>query len=90
MVTTRVNIHEAKTHLSRYIERVEQGEVVVVCRHNKPVAEIRVVGKSAPVARKEGLLKGRVSWSPGAFAPLNEAELAEFDGAPVFPHETSA
>lgn len=81
----RVNIHDAKTHLSRYIEKVEQGEVVVVCRHNKPVAEIRVITKVAPIVRKEGLLKGRVSWSPGAFAPMTEEELAEFDGAPVFP-----
>jgi antitoxin (DNA-binding transcriptional repressor) of toxin-antitoxin stability system len=29
----RVNIQEAKTHLSRYLDRVEQGEVVIVCRH---------------------------------------------------------
>jgi prevent-host-death family protein len=90
MVTmVRVNIHEAKTHLSRYIERVEHGEVVVICRHNKPVAELRVVAEDAPVARpvarKEGLLKGRVSWIPGAFAPMNEEDIAEFDGMPVFP-----
>ena len=32
----KVNIQEAKTHLSRYIGRVERGEVVVVCRHNQP------------------------------------------------------
>jgi antitoxin (DNA-binding transcriptional repressor) of toxin-antitoxin stability system len=81
----RVNIHDAKTHLSRYIEQVEQGEVVVVCRHNKPVAEIRVIANHVPVARKEGLLKGRVRWSPGTFAPMTDEELAEFDGTPVFP-----
>jgi prevent-host-death family protein len=81
----RVNIHDAKTHLSRYIEKVEQGEVVVVCRHNKPVAEIRVITKSIPVVRKEGLLKGRVRWSPGAFSPMTDEEMAEFDGSPVFP-----
>ena len=81
----RVNIHDAKTHLSRYIEKVEKGEVVVVCRHNKPVAEIRVIAKPASVARKEGLLKGRVRWNPDAFAPMTDAELADFDGTPVFP-----
>jgi prevent-host-death family protein len=90
MVTmVRVNIHEAKTHLSRYIERVEHGEVVVICRHNRPVAELRVVAEDAPVARPvartEGLLKGRVSWIPGAFAPMTEEDIAEFDGMPVFP-----
>ena len=93
MVTmVQVNIHEAKTHLSRYIERVENGEVVVICRHNKPVAEIRAIAQddvapvvARPLARKDGLLKGRVSWTPGAFAPMNEEELAAFDRMPVFP-----
>jgi prevent-host-death family protein len=36
-----INVQDAKTHLSRYLEAVENGEVVVLCRHNKPVAEIR-------------------------------------------------
>ena len=81
----RVNIHEAKTHLSRYIEKVEHGEVVVVCRHNKPVAEIRVISNQPRAVRKEGLLKGRVHWTVGTFAPMTEEELAEFDGAAVFP-----
>ena len=39
----RVNIQEAKTHLSRYLHAVENGEVVVLCRHNKPVAELRSI-----------------------------------------------
>lgn len=85
----RANIHEAKTHLSRFIEQVEQGEVVVICRHNKPVAEIRVIAQDRtpmrrPIARKEGLLKGRVSWKPGTFAPMTDEDVAVFDGMPVF------
>jgi len=39
----KVNIQEAKTHLSRYLDQVEGGEVIVVCRHNQPVAEIRAI-----------------------------------------------
>jgi prevent-host-death family protein len=82
----KVNIQEAKTHLSRYIDRVEQGDVVVVCRHNQPVAELRAI-ETSPVrpARVAGLLKGRVHWEPDAFAPMTVEELAEFDGASVFP-----
>ena len=82
----KVNIQEAKTHLSRYIDRVEQGEVIVVCRHNRPVAELRPI-ETAPVrsARVAGLLKGRVHWEPDAFVPMTAQELAEFDSAPVFP-----
>jgi antitoxin (DNA-binding transcriptional repressor) of toxin-antitoxin stability system len=83
----KVNIQEAKTHLSRYLDQVEEGEVVVVCRHNQPVAELRAI-RTASVSppRVAGLLKGLVHWEPDAFAPLTEQELAEFDGGPVFPH----
>lgn len=82
----RVNIQEAKTHLSRYIDQVEKGEVVVVCRHNRPVAELRAVA-TLPVlpARVSGLLKGRIHWEPDAFTPISDEELAEFDCLPVFP-----
>lgn len=83
---TRVNIQDAKTHLSRYIDRVEQGEVIIVCRHNRPVAELRAIETSlARPARVAGLLKGRIHWEPDAFAPMTAEELAEFDAAPVFP-----
>jgi antitoxin (DNA-binding transcriptional repressor) of toxin-antitoxin stability system len=82
----KVNIQEAKTHLSRYLDRVEEGEVVVLCRHNQPVAELRAI-KTASVSptRVPGLLKGLIHWEPDAFAPLTEEELAEFEGGPVFP-----
>ena len=83
----KVNIQQAKTHLSRYVDRVEKGEVVIVCRHNHPVAEIRAIesAKTAP-ARVAGLLKGQIHWEPGAFAPLTGQELADFDGTEIFPH----
>ena len=38
----RLNIHEAKTHLSEYLQRMEKkGEPIVLCRRNVPIAEIR-------------------------------------------------
>ena len=87
----RVNIQEAKTHLSRYIDRVEQGDVVIVCRHNRPVAELRAVETSlVRPARVAGLLKGQIHWEPDAFTPMTDEELAEFDGAPVFPQAGQA
>ncbi len=52
----RVDIHEAKTHLYRYVDDVERGEIVVICRHNKPVAELRLITVEPPVVRKAGLL----------------------------------
>ena len=82
----KVNIQDAKTHFSRYIDQVEEGEVVVVCRHNRPVAEIRAISP-APGARRRvgGLLKGQIQWTSDAFAPLSDEELAEFDALPAFP-----
>lgn len=82
----QVNIQEAKTHLSRYIDRVEQGEVIIVCRNNQPLAELRAVKTSlARPARVAGLLKGKIHWAPDAFAEMTADELAEFDPAPLFP-----
>jgi prevent-host-death family protein len=87
----KVNIQEAKTHLSRYLDQVENGEVVVVCRHNQPIAELRGI-QAAPAQRTRvaGLLKGRLHWEPDAFAPMTGEELAEFEGAPIFPHPDPA
>jgi prevent-host-death family protein len=83
----KVNIQEAKTHLSRYLDQVEEGEVVVVCRHNQPVAEIRGIQTAlVPKTRVAGLLKGLVQWEPGAFAPLTGQELAEFEDGAIFPN----
>ena len=81
-----VNIQEAKTHLSRYIDQVERGALVVVYRHNRPVAELRAI-ETALVRgpRVAGLLKGQVTWKPGTFDPMTSEELAEFDGTPVVP-----
>lgn len=88
---TKVNIQEAKTHLSRYIDRAVQGEVIIVCRHNQPMAELRAV-ETARVrrARVAGLLKGQVHWEPDTFAAMTDEELSEFDRAPVFPQPRQA
>lgn len=79
-VMIKINIHQAKTHLSRYIDLVAHGEVVVICRHNQPVAELRSV-RTLPErpTRVAGLLKGQVSWEIDAFAPMSDGELDGFD-----------
>jgi antitoxin (DNA-binding transcriptional repressor) of toxin-antitoxin stability system len=83
---TKINVQEAKTHLSRYLDQVEQGDVIVVCRHNRPIAELRAIA-TAPVRplRFAGLLKGVVTWAPDAFAPMTDDEMAEFNNSPIFP-----
>lgn len=55
---TQVNIHEAKTHLSKLIARVEAGEDVVLARDGKPVAKIvRLTSRLPP--REPGICKGQ-------------------------------
>lgn len=70
-----VSVHEAKTHLSRLIERVLAGEEIVVSRNNQPV--IRLI-REAPPKKKPllGAFKGQFEVDDGAFAPLTEEELA--------------
>jgi len=55
-----VNIHEAKTHLSRLVERVEAGEEVVIARAGRPVARL-VPFRARTQPRTPGLWRGRVS-----------------------------
>jgi prevent-host-death family protein len=52
-----VNVHEAKTHLSRLLERVEQGEEITIMRANVPVAKLIAVNPSA-ATRELGWARG--------------------------------
>lgn len=54
-----VNVHEAKTHLSRLLEAVERGEDVVIARAGRPVARLVPAGPSARV-RVPGAWKGKI------------------------------
>jgi prevent-host-death family protein len=45
-----VNVHEAKTTLSRLLEEVERGETVVIARNGRPVAELRAIAKPSMAA----------------------------------------
>jgi prevent-host-death family protein len=58
-MTVNVNIHEAKTHLSRLLEQVAAGERVIISRAGEPVAEL-VPHQRTPVVF--GGLKGRVRY----------------------------
>jgi prevent-host-death family protein len=77
MTEPTVNIHEAKTHLSRLIERVETGEEVVIARAGRPVARlIPFRARSSP--RVPGRWRGRV-WLAPDFDLTDDALLADFE-----------
>jgi prevent-host-death family protein len=71
-----VNIHEAKTHLSRLVERVEAGEEITLARAGRPVA--RLVPYVRPAKpRTPGLWKSRIRLAPDWDSPETNAEIAE-------------
>jgi prevent-host-death family protein len=73
-----VNIHEAKTHLSRLVERASQGEEIVIGKAGKPVAKL-VPYREARAPRKPGGWEGRV-WLAPDFDGLPEEIAAAFRG----------
>lgn len=64
-------MHEAKTHLSRLVERVEAGEEIVLARAGRPVARL-VAYQARREPRRPGFWKGRVVIRPDFDAPLPE------------------
>jgi prevent-host-death family protein len=70
-MSTVVNIHEAKTHLSRLLEQVMQGEEVVIAKSGKPVARLVALGGSAK-RREPGSARGQIKMAEDFDDPLPE------------------
>ena len=71
-----VTIRKAKADLSRLIARACRGEEIVICRGKKPVVRL-VALRDAQGNRKPGAWKGKISYTPDAFAPLTDRELED-------------
>jgi len=69
-----VNVHEAKTHLSKLLERVMNGEQIVIAKAGKPVA-LLVSLAQPPAPRIDGIDAGKVVIGPDFDEPLPEFEL---------------
>ena len=74
-----VNIHDAKTNLSKYLSRLDEEQEIVVCNRNRPVAVIRPVPASQD-RREIGRERGRLTVPDGFFDPLPEELVALYDG----------
>jgi len=66
-----VNIHEAKTHLSRLIQEALDGEEIVIARGNEPLVRLVLVESARP-QRSLGWAKGQVTLAPDFDAPLDD------------------
>jgi prevent-host-death family protein len=73
----QVNIHEAKTHLSRLVEEVAAGEEIVIAKAGRPIAKL-VPLASGLEPRQLGSLRGKIWLADDFDAPLPEEVLASF------------
>lgn len=73
-----VNVHEAKTQLSRLLARVELGEEVVIARNGKPVAQLVRYGTHRGI-RQFGSMRGRIVIEDCFFDALPEPELKAWE-----------
>ncbi len=76
----RLNIHEAKTHLSRYLAKLKKGETIILCRRNEPIAEIRPLPSPPSRKRPVGLAKGQLTVQKEFFEPLPDELIQAFQG----------
>jgi prevent-host-death family protein len=78
-----VNMHEAKTHLSRLVEAAAQGEPFVIARAGRPLVKVIAIDAAAPFpVQRTGFLAGRIR-TPQDFDRMGAEVIgALFDGAP--------
>ena len=73
----QINIHEAKTQMSKLVDRAQSGEEFIIAKAGKPVARLAPLGK---VKRKLGILNGKIQVPDNFNAPLPDEVLARFEG----------
>jgi prevent-host-death family protein len=82
---TTVNVHEAKTHLSRLLAKVARGDEVIIARGGKPVARLVPVQKAKRMGELLGIDKGRLWIAEDFDGPLPAEMLAAFEGTRADP-----
>ena len=75
----QVNVHEAKSQLSRLLERAHQGEEIIIAKNGRPYARLVAIEPTPP--RQLGFLRGSFVVGPEFFEPLSDEDLALWEGA---------
>jgi prevent-host-death family protein len=85
MMVETVNIHEAKTHLSRLMERVANGESFIIAKAGKPIGKVVPIETDLPKKRRIGFMEGEIK-VPDDFDTMMADEIEEmFYGGELFP-----
>ncbi|MGH7248094.1 MAG: type II toxin-antitoxin system Phd/YefM family antitoxin [Pseudomonadota bacterium] len=77
----KVNMHEAKTNLSKLVKKALEGEEVIIARSGHAAVRLVPLPAASRSPRVPGLAKGTFRMSPGFEAPLTDREIEEFLGA---------
>jgi prevent-host-death family protein len=76
----KVNIHEAKTHLSKLVEEAAKGEPFIIAKNGKPVAKVTAIdAPEARQVRRLGFMKGQFS-VPDDFDTMGQKEIEDMFG----------
>lgn len=74
-----INIHDAKTHLSRLVDRAAAGESIIIARAGKPIARLTRIEQTADMGpRQPGMFAG-LSVPDTFFDPLPDTELSDWE-----------
>ena len=81
-MTAIVNVHDAKTHLSKLLDRARAGEEIILAKAGKPYAKLVPIDDAPPADRKPGRLKGRLGGIDDSvwFDPLPDDEHDAWEG----------
>ncbi len=82
---SQVNIHEAKTHLSRLVKEAANGKEIIIAIAGKPAARLMPLEATPTKKRKPGRLKGKIRIAGDFDAPLPDELLRQFNKGPIFP-----
>lgn len=75
-----INIHAAKAHLSRLVEKAAAGEEIIIAKAGTPLAKLGPLAATEPNKRRLGLLAGRITIPADFDAPLPDQVIDAFEG----------
>ncbi|MFA5985081.1 MAG: type II toxin-antitoxin system prevent-host-death family antitoxin [Methylococcaceae bacterium] len=83
----QINIHQAKTQLSKLVDEAAQGEEIIIAKAGRPVARLVSLATNECKTRTPGGMKGQIWLADDFDVPMVDEDLAVWHDAPVFPKE---
>jgi prevent-host-death family protein len=83
----QINIHQAKTQLSKLVEEAAQGKEIIIAKAGKPMARLLALEQTGHKTRQSGGLKGQIWIADDFDEALSAEELALWHDAPICPAE---